>query len=586
MRILGLWLLVLGAAQAANDAAFVSQNVPSVMVPGQTYPVTVTMRNTGTTTWTGADGYRLGSQNPEDNFVWQAWRFAPPSAVAPGQEVTFSFNVIAPTTPGTYNFQWKMIQQGGTWFGAQSANVAVKVGLNDAIFVSQSVPPLMTPGQTYPVTVTMKNTGGTTWTASNNYRLGSQNPQDNNTWQAWRFEPPSAIAPGQEATFSFNVTAPSTPGTYNFQRRMLQTTLEWFGQLSTNLAIRVGLDNAAFVSQSVPSSMIAGQNYAVSVTMQNTGSTTWPAGTVLLGSQNAQDNMTWGLNRIALTTPVAPGATRTINFTVTAPSSPGSYNFQWKMLEGPSYWFGAQSTNVAVNVTPSSPDANVFFIHTDHLNTPRLVANSSGTAVWRWDQQEPFGINVPDQNPSALGNFEFNLRFPGQYADKESNLFYNYFRDYDPTIGRYAESDPIGLRGGLNTYQYVRSVPILFYDLKGLQANNSQPEMTPWNPEDEKSSSRFDPSNSTVVPPGQSPAYVTCYVNCLQTEGWAMAQAVLTACGGVGAAAGVGIAVNTANPIAGLKGGAIAACACTVMVGIPASGVVDKRCRRRCESVY
>jgi RHS repeat-associated protein len=70
--------------------------------------------------------------------------------------------------------------------------------------------------------------------------------------------------------------------------------------------------------------------------------------------------------------------------------------------------------------------------------------------VWRWDQAEPFGVNVPDENPSSLGSFEFPLRFPGQYADKETNLAYNYFRDFDPGLGRYGQSDPIGLRAGLN----------------------------------------------------------------------------------------------------------------------------------------
>src|SRR5882724_9824219 len=97
----------------------------------------------------------------------------------------------------------------------------------------------------------------------------------------------------------------------------------------------------------------------------------------------------------------------------------------------------------------------LHFIHTDHLNTPRLVADATGTTVWRWDQQEPFGVNVPDENPSGQGAFEFPLRFPGQYADKETNLVYNYYRDYDPALGRYTMSDPMGLRGGLNTYIYV-----------------------------------------------------------------------------------------------------------------------------------
>lgn len=93
--------------------------------------------------------------------------------------------------------------------------------------------------------------------------------------------------------------------------------------------------------------------------------------------------------------------------------------------------------------------------HPDHLNTPRLVADATGTTVWRWDQAEPFGVNVPDENPSTLGAFEFPLRFPGQYADKETNLSYNYFRDYDPETGRYVQSDPIGLEGAwAKLYEY------------------------------------------------------------------------------------------------------------------------------------
>jgi RHS repeat-associated protein len=77
---------------------------------------------------------------------------------------------------------------------------------------------------------------------------------------------------------------------------------------------------------------------------------------------------------------------------------------------------------------------------------------------------------VPDENPSGLGAFEFPLRFPGQYADKETNLYYNYFRDYDSASGRYVESDPIGLDGGINTYAYVGSAPLKLVDPRGLDA--------------------------------------------------------------------------------------------------------------------
>jgi RHS repeat-associated protein len=110
-----------------------------------------------------------------------------------------------------------------------------------------------------------------------------------------------------------------------------------------------------------------------------------------------------------------------------------------------------------------------YFAHVDHLNTPRLVANQQGETVWRWDQQEPFGVNVPDENPLGLGAFEFPLRFSGQYADKETNLHYNYFRDYDPVTGRYVQSDPIGLSGGINTYAYVASSPLMYFDKDGLE---------------------------------------------------------------------------------------------------------------------
>jgi RHS repeat-associated protein len=108
------------------------------------------------------------------------------------------------------------------------------------------------------------------------------------------------------------------------------------------------------------------------------------------------------------------------------------------------------------------------YIHVDHLNTPRLVANAAGTTVWRWDQAEAFGNNPADENPSGLGAFDLPLRLPGQYYDKETNLHYNYYRDYDPSIGRYEESDPIGLKGGLNTYAYVGGDPLLGTDPLGL----------------------------------------------------------------------------------------------------------------------
>jgi len=77
---------------------------------------------------------------------------------------------------------------------------------------------------------------------------------------------------------------------------------------------------------------------------------------------------------------------------------------------------------------------------------------------------------VPDENPSGLGAFDLPLRLPGQYFDKEANLHYNYHREYDPSIGRYVESDPMGLRAGLNTYGYVSGDALTRIDPMGLKA--------------------------------------------------------------------------------------------------------------------
>ena len=114
-------------AQAARDALFVEQTVPGTMAAGQAYEVAVQMRNTGTQTWTAADGYRLGSRKPDDNVLWGSSRVDVPSMVSPGQSVTFKFKIRAPGKAGTYDFQWRVVQENVAWFGATTENVSVVV---------------------------------------------------------------------------------------------------------------------------------------------------------------------------------------------------------------------------------------------------------------------------------------------------------------------------------------------------------------------------------------------------------------------------------------------------------------------------
>jgi RHS repeat-associated protein len=118
---------------------------------------------------------------------------------------------------------------------------------------------------------------------------------------------------------------------------------------------------------------------------------------------------------------------------------------------------------------PNGSGVDIFYVHADHLGTPRAITRPSDNQLrWKWDNTEGFGNSAPDENPNSLGNFAYNLRFPGQYFDAETGKHYNYYRDYDSSLGRYLQSDPIGLAGGINTYSYVDSRPLLLSDPSGL----------------------------------------------------------------------------------------------------------------------
>ncbi|MGD9765261.1 MAG: PQQ-dependent sugar dehydrogenase [Candidatus Binatia bacterium] len=342
------------------------------MTAGQTYAVSVTMQNTGSATWTAASHYRLGALHGG----WGATRVSlgAGESIGPGQQKTFTWNVRAPDTAGTHNFQWRMVQEGVAWFGASSTNVAVAVtgaGRNAAM-VSETVPTTMTAGQTYTVSVTMQNTGGITWTAASNYRLGALY----GNWGVTRvlLGAGDSIAPGQQKTFTWTVRAPSTAGTYNFQWRMLQEGVAWFGAPSANVAVVVGAGrNATFVSQSVPSSMTAGRTYTVSVTMRNTGGSTWTAAeNYRLGALYGH----WGTTRIPMASgeSIAPGQQKTFTWSVRAPSATGTYNFQWRMLQEMVAWFGAPTTTVAVTVTQPAPVGgfSLRFFGTGSADTDRV----------------------------------------------------------------------------------------------------------------------------------------------------------------------------------------------------------------------
>jgi hypothetical protein len=97
------------------------------MYAGHSYVVSVTMQNVGSTVWTAAQSFRLGSQHPQDNTIWGTSRvfLAVAENIGPGGSKTFSFSVTAPSAPGQYTFQWRMVQDGVAWFGTKSADTSI-----------------------------------------------------------------------------------------------------------------------------------------------------------------------------------------------------------------------------------------------------------------------------------------------------------------------------------------------------------------------------------------------------------------------------------------------------------------------------
>jgi RHS repeat-associated protein len=118
-------------------------------------------------------------------------------------------------------------------------------------------------------------------------------------------------------------------------------------------------------------------------------------------------------------------------------------------------------------------NAGLYFMHTDRLGTVNTVTDGSKAVVWA-ALYNPFGDNPIAGVSGTLATQ--SLRLPGQYMDPETGYNHNGFRDYAGTLTRYVETDPIGLAGGMNTYQYVRGNPFKLTDKKGLDFGTAKEE--------------------------------------------------------------------------------------------------------------
>ena len=354
------------ASAAGDRAEIVSADTPEAMEMGQSYSVTVKIKNTGGNTWTRAQGYALVAR--QRNWSVQRVELENAEKIAPGDTATFKFRVTAPQQSGSHDFQWQM-QHDEHFFGPPTPahRVVVESGSNRVKFISQVVPSAVNIGGEYTVMVQFKNLGKTTWSAANGFMLMSQNPANNRNWGIDRvkLDGNQTVPPGEVATIRFKITAPLRAGEYDFQWQLYQDKLGFFGERTPNQRVVVGGagrgNDAEFVLQEMPglvneptpyAVLPAGSSFPVKVMFKNVGTTVWKPGQYRLVSQKPANNLTWLLDRVELSAKeeVKPGEFKTFSFNAVAPAQQGIYDFEWQMFQDGIGTFGKPSPTVKITV--------------------------------------------------------------------------------------------------------------------------------------------------------------------------------------------------------------------------------------------
>ncbi len=353
-----------------DDAAFVSQDVPAQLTPGQKAQARVTMRNTGQHAWEFIDGAFGGYFLQElagDSAGWGIFGGIvnlPRQPVKPGEMADFVFTITAPTTPGTYPFQWRMARgniSGRVEFGQPTPQLTLTVSTSTNQKSGAIVGRIFT------------QVGGTKRPVAGGVVL----LQDSATHREIARATADDTGTYRFANIAFGTydLVPVPSGGFQFQPDHLTITLSMaelrVADLVAVLPPASDDDNAAFIDQDVPATLQPGQSVVVSVTMLNTGQTIWQSNSQTFTSYllMSTERVDWGVGT-SVTPPavnlpqpsVAPRQTAEFRFTITAPRQPGQYLFQWRMIRqtlGVPKFFGEPTRLVQIAVADgSSPPVN------------------------------------------------------------------------------------------------------------------------------------------------------------------------------------------------------------------------------------
>ncbi len=338
-------------------ATITSEDMSTTVAPSDLFEVNVTVENTGTETWTPGDFFLYSLNSPIN--VWGPTVVSLPTTVANGESVTFTFPVRVPDSVGSETFRWRMLKSGESLFGDEiNKTVVIDAGatpVHASSLVSEAFPATIAPSTSQSVTVTLRNEGTQTWLGDGSYGLVTTNDPFN-LWTITFVPLTQDVPQNSNVTFTVPVTAPATEGGQFFEFRMNQSSLGRFG-VEINEAVNVTsastppLD-ADVSSQVVPATMLSGSTQTLSITMENTGTDSWPAGgAITLRSTNTPFQL-WTTGSAPVPTLTANGETVTFTFDVAAPDTPGSYNSEWRMHDGTTYFGDTATTPVTVTANP------------------------------------------------------------------------------------------------------------------------------------------------------------------------------------------------------------------------------------------
>ena len=338
--------------------------------------------------------------------------------------------LLGTATAAPYSFNWSNVAAGSYTLIAKATDNNGAVSTSSMVNVVVNALPT--------VTVTMPAEQRTYAAPAKVALAATASDGDGSVTKVELFEGGNLLASLSVAPYTYSWNQ-STPGNYTF--------------------IAKATDNYGATATSAPLAIVVLANQAPTVSITASPATALEPATVEL-TATAGD---------------ADGSVTKVEFyngtTLLGTATTAPYSYRWRDVVKGRYSvtakaidnMGTETTSDPVSVTVTGKGGHAYYIYADHLNTPRQVADQSNQVVWQWNQDDPFGGKVPVAN----NGFEFNLRFPGQYYDRETNLHFNYFRDYDPQTGRYVQSDPIGLNGGINTYLYGNANPISNIDPTG-----------------------------------------------------------------------------------------------------------------------